>query len=239
MKPSGLLSLLLLAALSAPAAAETWNRWEYMGGFGGNGFYGVDVLSVGLYHERYGFGVGTQLLQMRGDAWDLRRRGLPDATAHAILAPLPLEARLVLASWEGDPFVEATHVESSNARIELHASICPWARFGGINDVQPDFATGKPTRTYWNNDMIPAVTWDYGIGYDAGQFWSITVGRFDFQTKDDGVYRARRDGRWYAMGRLYYGHTHGRTVGANPGNVFRDIGFKLCRLVGRCGIIEN
>jgi hypothetical protein len=210
---------------------------EYVGAFAGNGFYGGDILSLGLYHDSYGLGVGTTLLQMRGETWDLQRKHAPDASIHGILIPLPLEARVVLASWEGDPFVDYVNVESSNARLELHGWYCPWAYFGAMTDVEPG-PFGGPQRTQIN-DYVTGRAWDYGIGYDAGKLWGITMGRFEFQTRDGSVYRSRRDGRWYAMGRLYYGRTHGRTVGANPTNIFKDVAFKLCRLVGRCGIIED
>ena len=127
--------------------------------------------------------------------------------------------------------------ESSNARVELHAWYCPWAYFGELTDVELNSLGGGQRAQI--NDLVRAAAWDYGIGYDAGQLWSVTVGRFEFQTRDQGIFRARHDGRWYVMGKLYYGRTHGRTIGANPTNIFKDIGFKLCRLVGRCGIIEN
>ena len=97
-----LLSAIILLA-SVSASAETWNRVEYFGVFGGNGLYGMDILSMGLYHESYGLGIGTTLLQYRGETWDLQRRNLPDVSAHAILVPLPLEARVVLASWRAIP----------------------------------------------------------------------------------------------------------------------------------------
>lgn len=87
--------------------------------------------------------------------------------------------------------------------------------------------------------LVKATTLDWGLSYDAGKLWSVSAGRFEFQAREDGVYRARRAGRWYALARLYYGRTHGDTIGASPLNIFRDAGFKLCRLVGRCGIIED
>lgn len=228
-------AICLLAA--APAAAETWNRIEIIGVLGGNGVYGVDALGLGLYHSRYGLGIGTRALELRGETWDLPRKGRPDASAHAMIILLPIEARVVLASWEGSPFLTSNSAESANGRLELFGAYCPWARLGQLTEVQTGIL-GTPERTAVNG-LVKATTLDWGLSYDAGNVWSVSAGRFEFQTREDAVYRTRRDGRWYAMARLYYGCTHGSTISSSPLNLFRDAGFKLCRLFGRCGIIED
>lgn len=226
---------LFLAA--APASAETWNRLEIFGVLGGNGVYGLDALGAGIYHPRYGLGIGTRALELRGETWDLPRKGRPDASAHALIIIAPIEARVVLASWEGAPFVDFVSAESSTGRLELFGSYCPWARLGGLTEVQTD-VLGTQARVPVSG-LVKATTLDWGLSYDAGKLWSVSAGRFEFQAREDGIYRARRAGRWYALARLYYGRTHGDTIGASPLNIFRDAGFKLCRLVGRCGIIED
>lgn len=226
---------LFLAA--APAAAETWNRIEVFGILGGNGVYGLDVFAAGIYHPRYGLGIGTRALELRGETWDLPRQGRPDASAHALVIVAPIEARVVLASWEGSPFFDYSSAESSTGRLELFGSYCPWARFGGLTEVRTDLL-GTPERGPVKG-FVKASTLDWGLSYDAGKLWSVSAGRFEFQTREDASFRPRRAGRWYAMARLYYGRTHGATIGANPLNLIRDAGFKLCRLVGRCGIIED
>jgi len=223
---------------ASPSAAETWNRIEVLGLLGGNGVYGVNAFGLGIYHPRYGLGVGTRALEARGETWDIPRKGgLPDASAHALIIVAPIEARVVLASWEGGAFLTATQAESSNGRVELFGSYCPWARFGALNEVHTDRL--GITRRVPLSGLIKAKTWDWGLMYDAGKLWSVSVGRFEFQTRENSTYRSRRDGRWYAMGRVYWGRTHGKTIGSSPLNLFRDAGFKLCRAVGRCGIIEN
>ncbi|MDE2143932.1 MAG: hypothetical protein KGJ84_16100 [Elusimicrobia bacterium] len=233
---SSLLSLILLLA-PASARADTWNRLEYFGGYVGPGLYGLDLFSYGLYHERYGVGAGTKLVDFRGDTWDIPRHGKPDASAHLTVVPIPLELRVVLASWEGAPFVEYVNAESSNGRVELHGWYCPWAFFGAMTDMETDIL-GERQRTQIN-DIARGEAWDWGIGYDAGQLWSFTVGRYDFRVHDDGNFRARQNGRWYAALRLYLGRTHGRTVGANPLRVFTDAAPYVCRFFGGCRTVER
>lgn len=231
----GAAAFLFLAVV--PAAAKTWNRLEIIGILGGNGVYGLDVFGAGIYHPRYGLGIGTRALELRGETWDLPRKSRPDASAHAIVIVAPIEARVVLASWEGSPFFDSSSAESSTGRLELFGSYCPWARFTGLTEVRTGIL-GTPERGAVKG-FAKASTWDWGLSYDAGKLWSVSAGRFEFQTREDASFRARRAGRWYAMARLYYGRTHGATIGANPFNLIRDAGFKLCRLVGRCGIIED
>lgn len=226
---------LFLAAM--PAAADTWNRIEVLGVLGGNGVYGVDALGFGIYHPRYGLGVGTRALEARGETWDIPRKGgRADASAHALLILAPLEARVVLASWEGGAFLTATQAESSNGRIELFGSYGPWAYLGNLNEARTD-RSGATSRASLGG-LIKARTWDWGVMYDAGKLWSVSIGRFEFRTRESDVYRSRRDGRWYAMGRVYWGRTHGKTIGSSPLNLFRDASFKLCRFAGGCGIID-
>lgn len=229
-----LLSATVLLLAATPAFAGSWNRIEYIGMFAGNGFWGADMLGYGIYQDYYGVGTGIRLAEFRVETWDLPRKGKPDASSHLILLPAPLEARVVLASWEGAPFVD--NVESTNARLELHGRFCPWAIFGDMTDVEPGLI--GPERVQLN-DIVYGSAWDLGISYDAGHFWSATAGRFEFRTRETGVYRARQDGRWYGMLRLYYGRTHGQTVGGTIFNFFHDARIKLCRLIGRCGTIEG
>lgn len=225
---------------SIPSAAETWSRIEILGALGGSGgVYGFDAFGLGAYHPRYGIGVGTRLMEARWQTWDLSRKGgLPDASAHALLMPVPLEVRVILASWEGGMFRDTSaSVESTNGRVELFGSYCPWAYFGQLNEVQTD-RFGSESR-----DPVPGFirtqTLDWGLMYDAGKLWSVSVGRFEFRTREGDVFRSRRDGRWYAMARVYWGRTHGKTIGSSPLHIFRDAGHKLCRLVGQCKIIDG
>jgi hypothetical protein len=70
------ISAAVFAVLAAvlPASGEIWNRFEPVGGFVGNGVYGGDILSVGIYDPAYGFGAGTKLVEARGETWDLPRQ---------------------------------------------------------------------------------------------------------------------------------------------------------------------
>lgn len=225
------------AFFAVPASAESWNRVEILGLLGGNGVYGVDVLGLGIYHPRYGLGVGTRALELRGETWDLPRKGgLGDASAHAILLFAPLEARVVLHSWEGSPFTTLVSAESSIGRLEAFGSYCPWAYFAQQTEVRPGLL-GTPERAPVDG-FVKATSWDWGLSYDAGRLWSVSAGRFEFKTREDGVYRSRRDGRWYVMARAYFGRTHGGTIGATPLNLLRDARFKLCRLVGGCTVVR-
>ena len=229
--------LVALLVLAAPASAGSWDRLEYFGGYAGNGFTGVDLLSYGLYNDYYGAGVGTRLADLRLQTWDIPRKGLPDVSSHGVVIPFPLEARVVLASWEGTPFQDYTSVESTTGRVEFHAWYCPWAVFGDLNEVQPGAIS--PNGRAPVDGLVYGAAWDMGLGYDAGQLWSVTAGRFEFKTRDGAVYRSRQDGSWYAMMRLYWGRTHSQTIGGSPLNFFRDLGTKLCRLAGRCGTVEG
>lgn len=88
-------------------------------------------------------------------------------------------------------------------------------------------------------DNVRAEAWDWSLRYDSGRRWHVSAGRFEFRTRDSGAYRSRHDGRWYGAVGVYFGRTHGSTVGGNPLNLFRDAGFKICRAFGRCGVIED
>lgn len=229
-------SLAGLVALTA-AKASAWDRFEPVGYFAGNGHMGLRLVDYGIYSARYGVGVGTRLADVRLDAWDIPRQGRPDASAHGIVVIAPLEVRVALRSWEGKPYIEGTSAESSIGRIELHGWYCPWARFGLMSEVQTDIL-GIERRAFLN-DSVSAEVWDYGLRYDAGRLWYVGVGRFEFRTRNSGPFRSRRDGRWYGVASLYFGRTHGKTVGGTPWNLLRDAGFKVCRAFGRCGIIED
>lgn len=119
MRCSALGAAVLLFLAAGPVAAKTWNRLEIIGILGGNGVYGLDVFSAGIYHPRYGLGIGTRALELRGETWDLPRQGRPDASAHAIVIVAPIEARVVLASWEGSPFFDSSSAESSTGRLAV------------------------------------------------------------------------------------------------------------------------
>lgn len=228
-------ALLLLAGV--PARAGHWDRIEAVGAYAGTGMAGVRLADYGIYNARYGVGVGTRLIDVRFETWDLRRRGLPDASFHGMIIPFPLEGRVALASWEGKPYIAGTSAESTIGRVELYGWYCPWTTFAFINHVETDII-GQRSRVNLS-DRIMGETWDWGLRYDSGHLWGLSAGRSEFRTKDKGVYRSRHDGRWYAAGYVYIGRTHGKTVGGNPLNLFRDAGFKICRAFGRCGVIED
>lgn len=232
------LALAAAAVLAAPARAQTWDRFEVFGGYLGTGFSGIRVADYGLYNARYGVGVGTRLMDARLETWDLPRAGRrPDATADGIVIPVPLEARVALYSWEGGIFTNETYAESSIGRLELHAWYCPWAFFGMMHEYQTNIL-GDRERVQIN-DTNAAQAWDMGARLDSGHLWYVSAGRFEFQTKEQGAFRSRRDGRWYGAVSLYFGRTHGKTYGGTPLNLLRDAGFRLCRMVGRCGVIED
>lgn len=228
-------SVLLLAFAAAPCGA--WDRFEVFGAYAGTGFLGMRVADYGRYHGRYGVGVGTRLMDARLETWDLPRKSRPDASAHALIIPAPLEARIALKSWEGPVYIEGTGAESSIGRVELHGWYCPWAFFGLMSEVQTD-VLGERARAQIN-DIVGAEAWDVGLRYDRGNLWYVSAGRFEFRSKEQGGFRSRRDGRWYGAASLYFGRTHGGTYGGSPLNLLRDAGFKLCRLFGGCGIIED
>lgn len=188
---------------------------------------GVEALGLGAYHPRYGLGVGARALEARRETWDIPRKGLPDASAHALIRLLSLDARVVLASWEGGMFQDSVNsVESSNGRIELFGSYCPLTYLGEFSEVRVDRA-GAESRAALGGGLLKARSWDWGIMYDAGKLWSVSVGRFEFETRDGDVFRSRRGGR-----------THGKTIGSSPLHIFRDAGHKLCRMAGQCKIIH-
>lgn len=227
--------VLLLASL--PARAGYWDRIEIIGGYGGNGFVGLRLFDLGLYNARYGLGVGTRIADMRAETWDLPRESRPDSSAHALIIPVPFEARVALASWEGKPFISGTSAESSIGRLELFAAYCPWALFGSVTEVQTSLLGDRKRAAL--DDLVRTETWDAGLHYDSGKFWYVSAGRFEFKTRARNGYLTRRDGRWYAMAGLYYGRTHGETVGGSPLNLFRDAAFKIGRLFGRRAVIKD
>ncbi len=76
---------LFLLLLASPAAA-VWGRAEFLGADLGSAYVGARLLDVALYHQRYGVGLGTTLIDGRLHGWDIPRRGSPDASGH-ILGP--------------------------------------------------------------------------------------------------------------------------------------------------------
>lgn len=228
----------LLALGSAPAQGATWDRFEVFGFYAGNQFAGIRVADYGLYSARYGLGLGTRLMDARLETWDLPRKGgRPDATADGLVIPVPLEARAALLSWEGGIFTDSTYAESSIGRLELHGWYCPWAMFGITHEYQTSLL-GHRERVQ-TNDTNRAEAWEYGLRLDSGHLWYVSVGRFEFRTKENGAFRARSGGRWYGAASIYFGRTHGKTFGGSPLNLLRDARFRVCRLLGGCGVIEG
>lgn len=174
------LTLLMLPVATSQAAA-VWGRAEFLGGDVGTAYVGARLLDLSIYHQRYGMGIGTSLVDGRLHGWDIPRRGAPDASGHILSGIGPINAFVALKSWEGIPFFIGDYeAHPTVGRIEAYGSYCGWGRMWGFTEEAPN-SLGEPERQRVGGG-VPASYWDYGLRLDIGAYWGIAAGRFAFQT---------------------------------------------------------
>lgn len=213
-----LVSLAILLLVSPAEGA--WKRYEVIDAGVASAFQRLGAGEAALYHSRYGFGIGTRIGEARFGAWDVRRMGLPDASAHVLSSWFPVSGYLALKSWRGGRMITPPRAESLG-RVELYGTLSRWGRLWGFTAARPDLL-GDLERVRVRG-AVPASYLDYGIRYDHGNFVSLAVGRFEFSTDERGSFRPRASSsRWYGEIRAYLGGTCGDSVGGNMGNLLRD-----------------
>lgn len=179
------------------------------------------------YQSRWGLGVGTTGLDTRLGAWDVRRFGKPDASAHALLAVFPFTAHVALASWKGLPyfhFTESRAADQGIGHVELFGSYCPWGILTGFNE-----ATGpaSPSSLGLENRQavdgsVTARVLDAGLRADLGSTFAFSVGRLELDTKADDIFKRRYSTKWYAAVDLYFGALKGTEYGGGFFQMFVD-----------------
>jgi hypothetical protein len=123
-----------LALLPRPARAvsadwrEFWLRQQWIGYEAATSFYGFKVGDFSLHGARHGLGFGTTAAQIRVAGWDVPRRDGNDASGHALVTYLPLNAYLALHSWAGPKRIFFGKGKRAIGRVEAFASYCPWGR---------------------------------------------------------------------------------------------------------------
>lgn len=224
MRSVWLCSFLLLAAEDASA------YWLRMGGVGGEARTGSQLAragELGLYESRYGLGLGTTVLEGQFGAWDLPRRGRPDASGHLIVNAFPLQAFATLYSWRGPAFLhfmDDSKADYSIGRLEAYGSYSNWARMHFFSDVQTPTFFGPPERT-----VVPRVTAqlkviDYGLRADHmfGLSWTLAVGRQEITARESDVFRRKYFSRWYGSVGVYIGATTGTDYSGGVYRIFTD-----------------
>lgn len=92
------LAALFFTLLVAPSYA-IWIRMDGIGGEGGTSHIGVSALDFGIYHGRYGIGLGTAAYELRRGRWDVDRPGQSGAAGRVWDVILPVKAYVALRSW--------------------------------------------------------------------------------------------------------------------------------------------
>ncbi len=204
----GKLAAAALLLLSVGEASAAWGRLELFDVASGRGFSKVSFLDAAVLGERYGFGVGTNVLEGRAHGWDIRRRGAPDASAHLLWSVFPVSAWWTLWDWEGpENFRGLDFAEPSVGHVSAFYIYSGWAQLGGFNEVNrsiPDMETRQAVE-----GSVPATYTDCGLRVDYGNYVAVSAGRFRFTTEDKGVFRSRTVTQTYFLVHLYLAfHKH-------------------------------
>lgn len=213
-------ALLVLAALVlAPARGRAyWIRQEWIGYHAETGRFRLRGLDFAAYESTLGLGAGTALGDMWIGAWDVRRSGRPDASAHTLVALFPIRAYVALWSWAGPPYFHVLNrrvADQGIGRLELFGSYCGWGALGNFDEA--DFGVvpspGFEFQRTPVSGSLKAKIKEYGVRLDFGAHGSLQVGRLEFDADADPPFRARSFGRWYGSASLFFGATTGTDHG--------------------------
>jgi hypothetical protein len=220
-------SLLLAAALAfcAVDARAYWVREEWFGFQPELGGYRARALDLAVYDSNYGLGVGTTGLEVVGGAWDVPRAGSSDASGHVVYELFPLKAYLALASWKGPPYfhiLDSRAADRSIGKVELYGSYCGWAQMSDFTQFNPNDPENQGREAVAGGASIRVI--DYGVRVDQGVGESFalagSIGRLEMNTSDDGAFRSKSFGRWYAAVDFYFGTTSGTDYGGGADRAF-------------------
>lgn len=208
------LALVLCVAAAAPASGY-WIRQEWIGYHAETGRLRLRGLDFTIYDSITGIGLGTGLGDLWVGAWDVRRVGAPDASAHHLFAPVPLRAAVALWSWAGPPYFHMRNrrvADQGIGRLELFGSYCGWATLGSFTEAEfgligYEFGRKNVPGT------VKAKVFEYGVRADLGAHASAQVGRLVFETEAARPFRERTFDRWYGSLSLFFGATTGSDHG--------------------------
>lgn len=201
--------------LCAGDASAYWTRQEWIGLELRTGSQKARLIDVSAYASRWGLGVGTTALDVTMGAWDVPRRGLPDASGHGVLIYFPLKAYVALASWKGGPyfhFIDKSRADHSVGKLEAYYSYCDWGSMFQFTEVTSTILPGQAARESVPGSVRAKVI-DYGLRADhlftKAVSLTASAGYQKVTVKSDVVFREKEFDRWYGAVSYYFGATHG------------------------------